>query len=337
VGHNTGTVNNSDSTSWVTGTSDGGDLVGWNEGVISGVSYNLRISSTSGGSVTSPGEGTFACNEGEAINLVATPDAGYQFVIWTATAGKFTNPNAATTTFTMPHQDITVTAHFVGPLDHFNYYLAADERGYIPVEEVVYLEDQFGAVQAEVGYAGAFCNPVEKWHNGVTPISNPDHHLLVYGLDYEEEPQMWFVEVDNQFGTQQLIVEGPVALAVPTQKEGHEPPVGLDHFLLYGVIEGPTVNPSVNVVVGLYDQFGDQPEVLVTTPIGFGIPVQKTHGGVVTEIEDPEAHLVFYETEWGEFETKVQVVNQFGKQTLDMVGPYCLAVPSEKVYYKPFA
>jgi TRAP-type C4-dicarboxylate transport system substrate-binding protein len=37
VGHNTGTVNNSDSTSWVTGTSDGGELVGWNEGVISGL------------------------------------------------------------------------------------------------------------------------------------------------------------------------------------------------------------------------------------------------------------------------------------------------------------
>ena len=330
VGHNTGTVNNSDSTSWVTGTSDGGDLVGWNEGVISGVRYNLRISSTSGGSVTSPGEGTFACNEGEAINLVATPDAGYQFVIWTATAGKFTNPNAATTTFTMPHQDITVTAHFVGPLDHFNCYWVWDERGQIPVGEVVYLEDQFGAVQAEVGYAGWFCNPVEKWQDGVTPISNPDHHLLIYSLDYDEEPQTWYVDVDNQFGEQMLTVYGPVGLAVPTQKvepEYHQPPVGLDHFLLYNIIEGP----SVDVVVGLDDQLGDQPEVLVTTPIAFGIPVQKTHDGVVTEIEDPESHLVFYEIEWGEFETQVQVVNQFGAQTLDMVGPYLLAVPSEKV------
>jgi hypothetical protein len=330
VGHNTGTVNNSDSTSWVTGTSDGGDLVGWNEGVISGVSYNLRISSTSGGSVTSPGEGTFACNEGEVINLVATPDAGYRFVIWTAPAGKFANPDAATTTFTMPHQDITVTAHFVGPLDHFNCYWVWDERGQITVGEVVYLEDQFGAVQAEVGYAGWFCNPVEKWQDGVTPISNPDHHLLIYSLDYDEEPQTWYVDVDNQFGEQMLTVYGPVGLAVPTQKvepEYHQPPVGLDHFLLYNVIKGP----SVDVVVGLDDQFGDQPEVLVTTPIAFGIPVQKTHDGVVTEIEDPEAHLVFYEIEWGEFETQVQVVNQFGAQTLDMVGPYLLAVPSEKV------
>jgi hypothetical protein len=334
VGHNTGTVSNSDSTSWVTGTSDGGDLVGRNEGVISGARYNLRLSSTSGGSVTSPEEGTFAYNEGEVINLVATPDAGYRFVIWIAPAGKFANPNAATTTFTMPSQDVTVTAHFVGPLDHFNCYWVWDERGQIPVGEVVYLEDQFGAVQAEVGYAGWLCNPVEKRYDGVTPISNPDHHLTMYGLDYEEEPQTWYVEVDNQFGIQQLVVEGPVALAVPTQKEGHEPPVGLDHFLFYGVIEGPSVNPSVDVIVGLDDQFGDQPEVLVTAPIGFAIPVQKTHDGVVTEIEGAEAHLVFYEIEWGELETKVQVVNQFGAQTLNMVGPYYLAVPSEKMYYK---
>jgi hypothetical protein len=330
VGHNTGTVNNSGSTSWVTGTSDGGDLVGWNEGVISGARYNLLLSSTSGGSVTSPGEGTFAYNEGEVINLVATPDAGYQFVSWIAPAGKFANPDAATTTFTMPPQDVTVTAHFVGPLDHFSCYLAEDERGFISLGEIVYLEDQFGAVQAEVGYAGWFCNPVEKWHDVVTPISNPDHHLTIYSLDYEEEPHAWYVNVDNQFGIQQLIVEGPVGLAVPTQKvepEYHQPPVGLDHFLLYNVIEGP----SVDVVVGLDDQFGDQSEVLVTAPIGFGIPVQKTHDGVVTEIENPDAHLVFYQIEWGEFETNVQVVNQFGTQTLDIEGPYLLAVPSEKV------
>jgi hypothetical protein len=331
VGHNIGTVNNSGSTSWVTGTSDGGDLVGWNEGVISGIGYVLRVASTSGGSVPSPGEGTFAYNEDEVISLVATPDTGNRFVIWTAKAGTFANPNTATTTFTMPSQDVTVTAHFVGPVDHFNYYLAEDERGYIPVGEVVYLEDQFCAVQAEVGYAVGFCDPVEKQHDGVTPISNPDHHLTMYSLDYEEEPQAWYVSVDNQFGTQQeLIVSGPVGLAVPTQKESHEPPVGLDHFLLYGVIEGPTANPSVNVVVGLNDQFGYEWEVLVTTPIFIGIPVQKTHGGVVMEIEDSETHLVFYEVEWGEFETKVQVVNQFGPQTLDIGGPYLLAVPSKK-------
>ena len=219
-------------------------------------------------------------------------------------------------------------------LNHFKCYPVYE--GTAPyVGEVVQLEDQFGDVEAEVGGAEFFCNPVEKWHDGVQmPILNWEHHLTLYSLSHEEEPQERIVKVENQFGTQQLVVSDPVLLGVPTWKLDpgeQDPPVGLDHFLLYEVTEGP----SVDVVVGLDDQFGDQPEVLVKWPIGFGIPVQKTHDGVVTEIENPEAHLVFYEIEWGEFETNVQVVNQFGAQTLDMEGPYLFAVPSEKVYYEP--
>jgi len=45
--------------------------------------YNLTISSTSGGNVTTPGEGTFNCNASEVVDLVATPDANYTFVNWT--------------------------------------------------------------------------------------------------------------------------------------------------------------------------------------------------------------------------------------------------------------
>ncbi|MDH4291722.1 MAG: hypothetical protein OEV56_03850 [Dehalococcoidia bacterium] len=39
--------------------------------------YNLTISSTEGGLVTTPGEGTgsFTYDEGEVVDLVATPDA----------------------------------------------------------------------------------------------------------------------------------------------------------------------------------------------------------------------------------------------------------------------
>jgi len=41
--------------------------------------YDFTISRIPGGSVTTPGEGTFAYDEGAAVNLVATPGEGYEF------------------------------------------------------------------------------------------------------------------------------------------------------------------------------------------------------------------------------------------------------------------
>lgn len=265
------------------------------------------------------------------VSIKAVPNAGYQFFSWTAPAGTLADANAAETTFTMPAQDVIVTANFVGSLDHFTCYEAEDVTG-LPVGEVVYLEDQFGAVNATVLDAIAFGNPAEKLHGDVfTPILNPDHHLTVYTIDYSEEPQIWQVEVDNQFGIQQLIVYGPVGLAVPTQKVvpgDHGQPLGLDHFLLYEVLEGS----SVNVVVNLTDQFGEEAEeIQIYEPWIFANPARKTHGDEVTEILNPEAHAVIYGTDVLTVETQVQVVNQFGEQTLDVDGPGALAVPSQKL------
>ena len=78
-------------------------------------SYNLTINRTDGGNVTKPGEGTFPYVAGAVVNLVATPDPGYQFVGWSGTAGTFGNPTAAVTNFTMPAQEVMVTANFGPP------------------------------------------------------------------------------------------------------------------------------------------------------------------------------------------------------------------------------
>jgi len=73
--------------------------------------FHLTITSTAGGSVTTPDEGTFAYDEGTVVNLVATPDAGYRFVNWTGDVGTIANPNAASTTITM-NGDYSITANF---------------------------------------------------------------------------------------------------------------------------------------------------------------------------------------------------------------------------------
>jgi hypothetical protein len=58
-----------------------------NFGAIPLVQYDLTISSTAGGSVTIPGEGTFTYDEGTVVSLVATTDAYYHFVNWTGDVG----------------------------------------------------------------------------------------------------------------------------------------------------------------------------------------------------------------------------------------------------------
>jgi uncharacterized repeat protein (TIGR02543 family) len=74
--------------------------------------YTLTITSTAGGNVTTPAEGTYNYTAGAVVNLTATADGGYRFVNWTAPAGTFVSATAAQTTFTMPTQNVTVTAHF---------------------------------------------------------------------------------------------------------------------------------------------------------------------------------------------------------------------------------
>jgi len=73
--------------------------------------YSLTVSSTAGGSVTLPGEGTFACNSDTIINLVATPDMSYRFVNWTGDVGTIENVEAASTTITM-NGDYSIAANF---------------------------------------------------------------------------------------------------------------------------------------------------------------------------------------------------------------------------------
>jgi hypothetical protein len=263
---------------------------------------------------------------GTPVSIQAVANPPYQFFNWTAPAGTFANATAATTTFTMPPQDVTVTAHFVGPLDHFTYY-SVDST--LDIGQSVTLEDQFGTFNATVEYALAFCNPAEKSHDGnVTQMWNPDHHFTLYELNYTEPAVYQSVEILNQFGLQNMTVIGPWGLLVPTQKEGHEAPVGLDHYSYYEVVGLPS---PVTVNVSLLDQFGKQIEVEVYGPIALFTPVKKTHDGKVTEILNPDVHMAMYIMASGNFSKTVQVANQFGEQALNVSGPLCLLVPSEKI------
>ena len=75
------------------------------------VKYDLTITSGAGGSVTVPGEGTFVCDSGRVVDLVATQASGYRFVNWTGNVATIANPNSPSTTITMDG-DYSITATF---------------------------------------------------------------------------------------------------------------------------------------------------------------------------------------------------------------------------------
>jgi hypothetical protein len=75
------------------------------------VAYDLTISSTEGGSVTIPGEGTVTYDEGEVVNLEATPDTGYRFVDWTGDVDDIAEVEDANTIITM-NNSYSITANF---------------------------------------------------------------------------------------------------------------------------------------------------------------------------------------------------------------------------------
>jgi hypothetical protein len=80
----------------------------------------LAASPVMGGTATDVTGGS-PYEEGAVVTIQAVAVSSYQFVRWTATAGTFGNPNVASTSFTMPGADVTVTAVFevVGGLECF--------------------------------------------------------------------------------------------------------------------------------------------------------------------------------------------------------------------------
>jgi uncharacterized protein YkwD len=73
----------------------------------------LSITSTGGGSVITPGEGTFTYGAGAVVNLQAKPQEGYQFTSWSGCVGTVANVTAASTTITAS-ASYSIQANFSG-------------------------------------------------------------------------------------------------------------------------------------------------------------------------------------------------------------------------------
>lgn len=76
-----------------------------------GLAYDLTISSSAGGSVTTPGEGTFTYGAGTVVDIVARAEEDYDFVDWTGDVSTITYTYFYSTTITMD-SDKSIAANF---------------------------------------------------------------------------------------------------------------------------------------------------------------------------------------------------------------------------------
>lgn len=91
--------------------------------------YKLTISSTEGGEVTIPDEGTFTYYEGEAVSLTAVAGNGYRFANWAGDVSAIAEPSAASTTIIM-NDDYSIVANFYEiPVTYYTLTVAVNGNG----------------------------------------------------------------------------------------------------------------------------------------------------------------------------------------------------------------
>ena len=73
--------------------------------------YALVVISSTGGSVTEPGQGVFFYHAGTVVDLIAEPDEGWEFKSWTGIVADRACPTTTITITTVKLE--VVTAHFV--------------------------------------------------------------------------------------------------------------------------------------------------------------------------------------------------------------------------------
>lgn len=135
--------------------------------------YQLTISSTEGGEVLNPGEGTFTYWGGTVVNLVAEANEGHCFVDWTINACEcnIADINAAATTITM-NNDYSVIANFEELLT-VQYQLAVNstEGGNVTAPGVGVFTYDEGTVVNLVAEADENYQ-FEKWTGNVSTIAD---------------------------------------------------------------------------------------------------------------------------------------------------------------------
>jgi len=140
---------------------------------------SLTISSTAGGSVTSPGEGTFTYLAGTVVNLVATADSGYNFVNWTGETDTVADVNSASTTITVLG-NCSITANFVEKPPPEPEVFAESYHPYADNCENTWTISELGVAEMRIHFVR-----IELERNDYVQILDADNKVLkTYGVYY---------------------------------------------------------------------------------------------------------------------------------------------------------
>jgi len=96
------------------------------------VEHSLTINSTEGGEVTTPGEGTFTCDAGKVVSLLAVADEHYEFTGWTGDVDTIDDVNDPKTAITM-NDSYSITANFELEDGWYNLTISRTEGGSVTV------------------------------------------------------------------------------------------------------------------------------------------------------------------------------------------------------------
>lgn len=145
----------------------------------------------------------------------------------------------------------------------------------------------------------------------------------------EKKVKIKNILVANEFGTFLVEASGPDHLLVPTTKSlADDPPPGqptgnVDHFLCYKI-----KHAKIGIDVSVADQFGVK-DLEVKHAKSLCNPVEKTHDGIETQVQNPEMHLMCFDVKNGEKQDiEVNTNNQFGAGSMVVHKPKELCVPS---------
>ena len=203
----------------------------------------------------------------------------------------------------------TVAATTNRTVDHFVCYTANSRPSGglgFKVPAKVKLINQFSpsGLAPKIGAVDIDCNPArKKVATGVTQITNPNAHLLCWGISAAAAGNT--VVVTNQFGSAKLKTGPTSQLCLPSSSSrtcrtpARLLPPGLSHFTCYSVGYAPgggAFRPPASVLVK--DQFSNQPvSVTVGVPKLLCLPTTTIVNGVTHNALNPQVHLAVFRRE----------------------------------------